>query len=155
MHFYPTLKKQIQLINPLKTDSKVDDLPQTIAMTAHCFRALAQVRAAGHCVIGQEHELLWPDWLNWWVWWWVTVFEIQIFLIHQNPGTHRQMWCNWYNILLRTDMLRIKSHAIVYFGVRPKRHHQQVCVEFKMVLTISWSTARKSPVVCPYKRNLW
>ena len=51
--FYPTLKKYIQPINRLKTVSKVGDLSSTIAMTAHCFGALSQVRAIGHCVIGQ------------------------------------------------------------------------------------------------------
>ena len=78
--FYPTLKKLIQPINRLKTVSKVGDLPSTIAMTAHCFGALSQVRAIGHCMIGQERDLLWPDWLNWWVCPWVPAFEIQIFL---------------------------------------------------------------------------
>ena len=33
-------------------------------MTAHCFGALSQVRVIGHCVIGQEHDLLFPVWLN-------------------------------------------------------------------------------------------
>ena len=56
--FYPTLKKKIQSINRLKTVSKVGDLPSTIVMTAHCFGALSQVRAIGHCVIGQERDLL-------------------------------------------------------------------------------------------------
>ena len=50
------------------------------AMTAHCFGALSQVRAIGHCVIGQERDLLFPDWLNKWVCPWVATFEIQIFL---------------------------------------------------------------------------
>ena len=62
--FYPTLRMQIQSLNSLKTVSKVGDLSSTIAMTAYCFGALSQVRAIGHCVIGQEHDLLWPDWLN-------------------------------------------------------------------------------------------
>ena len=56
--FYPTLKKLIQPINRLKTVSKVGDLSLTIAMTAHGFSALSQVRAIGHCVIGQECNLL-------------------------------------------------------------------------------------------------
>ena len=56
--FYPTLKKQIQPNNRLKTVSKVGDLSSTIAKTAHCFGALSQVRAIGHCVIGQERGLL-------------------------------------------------------------------------------------------------
>ena len=34
----------------------------------------------GHYMIGQERDLLWPDWLNWWVCPWVPAFEIQIFL---------------------------------------------------------------------------
>ena len=51
--FYPTLKKQIQTLNPHKTASKVGDLSSTIAVTAHCFGALSQVRAIGHYVIGQ------------------------------------------------------------------------------------------------------
>ena len=63
--FYLTLRKQIQRLNSLKTDSKVGDLSSTIAMTAHCFGALSQFRAIGHCVIGQERDLLWPDRLNW------------------------------------------------------------------------------------------
>ena len=54
--FYPTLT--VQPINRLETASKVGDLSATIAMTAHCFGALSQVRAIGHCVIGQEHDLL-------------------------------------------------------------------------------------------------
>ena len=49
--FYPTLRMQIQPLNYLKTVSKVGDLSSTIAMTAHCFGALSQVRAIGHCVI--------------------------------------------------------------------------------------------------------
>ena len=49
---------QIQPLNSLKTVSKVGDLSSTIAMTAHCFGALSQVRAIGHCVIGQERDLL-------------------------------------------------------------------------------------------------
>ena len=45
-------------INRLKTVSKVGDLSSTIAMTAHCFGALSQVRAIRHSVIGQERDLL-------------------------------------------------------------------------------------------------
>ena len=45
-------------MNRLKTVSKVGDPPSTIAMTAHCFGVLSQVRAIGHCVIGQERDLL-------------------------------------------------------------------------------------------------
>ena len=78
--FYPTLRMQIQPLDSLKTVSKVGDLSSTIAMTVHCFGTLSQVRAIGHCVIGQECDLLCPDWLNWWVCPWVTAFEIQIFL---------------------------------------------------------------------------
>ena len=59
---YPTLRMQIQPLNSLKTVSKVGDVSSTIAMTAHCFGALSQVRAIGHCVIGQERDLLWT-WL--------------------------------------------------------------------------------------------
>ena len=51
----------------VETVLKVGDLSWTIAMTAHCFGALSQVRAIGHCVIDQERDLLKPDWLNWWV----------------------------------------------------------------------------------------
>ena len=43
----------MQSINRLKTASKVGDLSSTIAMTAHCFGALSQVRA-----IGQKRDLL-------------------------------------------------------------------------------------------------
>ena len=53
---------QIQPLNSLKTVSKVGDVSSTIAMTAHCFGALSQVRGIGHCVIGQERDLLWT-WL--------------------------------------------------------------------------------------------
>ena len=60
-----TLRMQIKPLNYLKTVSKVADLTSTIAMTVHCFGALTQVRTIGHCVIGQERNLLWPDWLNW------------------------------------------------------------------------------------------
>ena len=49
---------QIQALNYLKTVSKVGHLSSTIAMTVHCFGALSQVRAIGHCVIGQERDLL-------------------------------------------------------------------------------------------------
>ena len=79
--FYPTLKKQMQPLNPLKSVLKVGDMSSTIAVTAHCLNALSQVRLIGHCVIGQERYLLWPNWLNWWVWPWVPAFEIHIFLI--------------------------------------------------------------------------
>ena len=51
---------QIQLLNSLKTVSKVDDLSSTIAMTAYCFGAPSQVRVIGHCVIGQEPDLFDP-----------------------------------------------------------------------------------------------
>ena len=56
--FFPTVRMQIQSLNSLKTVSKVADLSSSIAMTAHCFGALSQVRAIGHCVIGQERDLL-------------------------------------------------------------------------------------------------
>ena len=78
--FSSTLKMQIQPLNPLKTVSKACDLSSTIAMTTHCFGALSQVGTFGHCVIGQGHDFLWPDWLNWWVWPWVPAFETQIVL---------------------------------------------------------------------------
>ena len=48
----------MQPINRLKTASKGGNLSSTIAMTAHCFGALSQVRMIGHCVIGQERGLL-------------------------------------------------------------------------------------------------
>ena len=54
--FISQLKSKKQPINPLKTVSKVGDLPSTIAMTAHCCGALSQVRAIGLCVIGQERN---------------------------------------------------------------------------------------------------
>ena len=78
--FHPTLKNSIQSTNRLKTVSKVGDLSSTIAIVAHCFGALSQVRAIGHCMIGQERDPLLPDWLNWWVCPWFPAFEIQIFL---------------------------------------------------------------------------
>ena len=47
--FYPTLKNiYSQLI--------LSKLSSTIAMTAHCFGALSQVRVIGHCVIGEERD---------------------------------------------------------------------------------------------------
>ena len=97
--FYPTLKMQIQPLNYLKTVSKVGDLSSTIAMTVHCFGAFSQVRAIWHCVIGQERDLLCPDWLNWWVCPWVPVFEIQIFLTPLNSGTHGQVWGNMFKAM--------------------------------------------------------
>ena len=63
--FYFTLEKQILPLNPLKTILKVGDLSSAIAMLAHGFGALPRVRAIGHCIIGQERDFLWPDWLNW------------------------------------------------------------------------------------------
>ena len=45
-------------MNCLKIVSKGDDLSSTIAMTAHCFGALSQVRAIAHFVTGQERDLL-------------------------------------------------------------------------------------------------
>ena len=48
----------MQPINRLKTASKGGDLSSTIAMKAHCFGALSQVCAIGHCVIGQERDPL-------------------------------------------------------------------------------------------------
>ena len=48
----------IQPINRAKTFLKVGDLSLTVAMTAHCFGALSQVRAIGHCVVGQERDIL-------------------------------------------------------------------------------------------------
>ena len=71
---------QIESLYSLKTVSKFADLSSTIAMTAHCFGAISQVPAIGHCMIGQERDLLWPDKLNWWVCLRVPAFEIQIFL---------------------------------------------------------------------------
>ena len=81
---YPTLTSKYHLIL-----SKVGDLSFTVAMTAHCLGVLAQVHAIGHCVIGQERDLLWPDWLNWWACLWVPALEIQFFLTPENlelPG---------------------------------------------------------------------
>ena len=75
--FYSTLIKQIQTLYPLKMASKFADLLSTIPMTAHCFGALSQVHAIWHCVIGQKRDIIWPDWLNWYVWWPVSAFEIQ------------------------------------------------------------------------------
>ena len=51
---------RIRPLNSIKIVSKVGDLSSTIAMTAHCFDALSQVRAIGHCVIGQERDILCP-----------------------------------------------------------------------------------------------
>ena len=48
------------------------------------FGALSPVRAIGHCVPGQERDLLWTNWLNWYVWSRVPVFEIQIFVAAYN-----------------------------------------------------------------------
>ena len=79
--FYPKLRMRKQPPNSLKTVSKVADLSSTIAMTAHYFGALCQVRAIGHCVIGQECDLICPDWLNWWMCPWFSAFEIKNFLI--------------------------------------------------------------------------
>ena len=56
--FYPTLTNHVHPLNRLKTAPKGGDLSSTIAMTAHCFGALSQVRAIDHCVIGRERDLL-------------------------------------------------------------------------------------------------
>ena len=77
--FYPTLVMQIQPLNSLKIVSKVGHFSSTITMTAHCFGVLSRVRVIEHCVIGQQRDLLWPDWPNRWVWPWDSAFEIQIF----------------------------------------------------------------------------
>ena len=37
-----------------------------------------QVHAIGPCAIVGEHELDWPDWLNWWEWPRVSAFEIKL-----------------------------------------------------------------------------
>ena len=37
-------------------------------VTTQCFGVLAQVRVIRHCFSGQECDLLWCEWLNWWVW---------------------------------------------------------------------------------------
>ena len=58
----------------------------------HIVLVHSQVCAIGHCVISQGADLLWPDWLNWWVWPWVPALKIQIFLTPQNPGTQGQVW---------------------------------------------------------------
>ena len=53
-----TRSVELRTHEAVKTASKVGDLSSTIAMTAHCFGALSQVRTIGHCVIGQERDLL-------------------------------------------------------------------------------------------------
>ena len=55
------------------------------------FGVLSQVCAIGHCMIGQERDLLSPDLLNWWVCPWFPAFKIQIFLTPWNPGTRGQV----------------------------------------------------------------
>ena len=77
MCFYPTLRMQIQPLNSLKTVSKVGNLSLTIATTV--ARSL-DPRDWTLRDSGQECDLLWHDWLNWWVCPWVPVFEIPIFL---------------------------------------------------------------------------
>ena len=66
--FIPT--KQIWQIDSPETTWKVCSLSSIIAMTYNCFDAFDFVRAIGQCkcVINEEHDLIWPDWLNWWVW---------------------------------------------------------------------------------------
>ena len=77
--FCPTLIKQIQWFNPPKTALKVNDLSSKITMTAHCFSAFSHGHAIGHCVMGWKHDLVWPDWLNWWVWPWLSAFVMLFF----------------------------------------------------------------------------
>ena len=55
-----TIVKQIQRLNPLKRASIFSDLSSTITVTSYCFGALSQVRAIGHCVVGQECGIVWP-----------------------------------------------------------------------------------------------
>ena len=47
---------------------------------SHGFWCALSVPRYWHFVIDQEHDLHWPDWLNWWVCPWVPAFEIKIFL---------------------------------------------------------------------------
>ena len=94
--FNSTLRMQIQPLNSLQTVSKVGDLSSTIAMTAHCFGALSQVRAIGHCVIGQERDLFSPAWLNWWLFPWVPAFEIKKFPHTLKPWNSRASVGNTY-----------------------------------------------------------
>ena len=78
--FFNLYSTQMQPLYSLKTILKVGDLSSTNAVSAHCFGALSMFRAIGHCVIGRERDVLWPDWLNWWVWPWVPAFDLRIFL---------------------------------------------------------------------------
>ena len=96
---------QIQPLNSLKTVLKVSNLSSTIAMIALCFDVLSQVCAIGHCVIGQERDLLWPDWLNWWVCPWVPSFEIQIFP-HNLKLWNSRASVGWFSQLTADDSMR-------------------------------------------------
>ena len=85
-------------------------------MTAHCFGALLQVRAIGHCMIGKKGDLLWPDWLNWWACPWVPPFEIRIIPTPLKLGTHGQVWGNHRNITGASFVRFAKSHQLNQHG---------------------------------------
>ena len=137
---------QIQPLNSLKTVSKVVNLFSMVAMTVHCFGALSQVRAIGHCMIGQQRDLLWPDWLNWWVCPWVPAFEIQIFLTPWNPGTHGQVWDNTYaSIWMKSNAApsRVDPWWLSFLFVNGAHHKNPTalpplcCIENKMFAWLS------------------
>ena len=100
--FHPILKNQIQPFYPLKNISKDGDLSSTIAMTAHCFGALSQVRATGHCMIGQERDILWPDWL---IGGCVRGFQRLKYKFSSHRGTHGQVWDNNFITHKITDVI--------------------------------------------------
>ena len=60
--FIPQLKSKYCLLILSKLSRK-----SALCPVRSPWLRIPQVRTIGHCVIGQERDLLWPDWLNWWV----------------------------------------------------------------------------------------
>ena len=76
MGFHPTLRKQIPQFDPLKMAPKSGICPQRSPCHLIVFCALSHICVIEHCVIGWEHDWVWPNWLNWWAWLWVSAFKI-------------------------------------------------------------------------------
>ena len=81
----------------------------------------SMVHEIGHCVLGRERDLAWPDWLNWWARPWVAAFAIHFFSIAYLSGKHgvRQSTMNaisrFQAFCLDMHMkLALYKYAIVY-----------------------------------------
>ena len=78
--FYLTLRMQIQPLNSLKTVSKSGRSVLDDRHDSACFWCAFSGLRDWTLRDWSRRDILWPDWLNWWVCPWVPAFEIQVFL---------------------------------------------------------------------------